>query len=1078
MTTIDATYSFLPWLRQGVANQIMSADQDATVKLRATFPVKLTLAGEGGKGGPSNETVERTVQLFGPGDVVGIDSRAIIRTEPRNWITNYEPNFIPAIEFYDEDFPWRYTPAAPDLAAGRLRPWIALVVLKAGEYENGTNLKDRPLPFIKVRNRTVFPPANQLWAWAHVHVNRSLHNDVSSTDMATVLGNLQITLNEDRDLAYSRIICPRKLAANAAYDAFLLPVFESGRLAGLGLPPGQAQAPHATFSAWAPYPDDPDDPNRPPRPEPEHYPVYYRWHFRTGTAGDFEYLVRLLKPRPIDKRVGTRDMDVQKPGVNLPGIDSAALGGVLKLGGALRVPPPESKDPKDISDAADHDRWAQPYPHPFQKALASFINLGDDYTQLGAGDANAQSHFDPAVVNDPDPMITPPLYGRWHALTQRLLEDRNHTPLAAPANDNWVHELNLDPRFRVAAGFGTRVVQANQEDYMNAAWEQVGDVLEANRRIRAAQLAKEIAGVWYERHLRPLSAANAEKAYTMVAPLQKRVLVNGTTVFHQMNGSRITPALVSMPMRRITRPRGRVMKRLRLTGRTQVQPLLARIDGGGISAAPPKRTPKGAVTVTNVTQALLLGTVSGQMRKLLQTYPDGNLPSTLVRDLPKRPNFAVLRPVGTVRGAANTPAGGNISTGNSSQNINQDSREAVRFKTALQEVNDLIAASEAAAVTAPRSELKLNEVTATLMANINPDITIPRRTMQSIRLPTHLRDQFEEGFVEAMAYPEIDVPMYKPLVNISAELFLPNINLIEQNSTTLLETNQKFIEAYMVGLNHEFARELLWREYPTDQRGSYFRQFWAVDSYLNTKKLAADALKETLRDIPMLHRWLHASKLGRHDNREAVRKNEEELVLVIRGELLKKYPNTVIYANLAEWAPDGKNGIDNTKERKPVELRGAELDNPPPDKIKMPLYEAQVAPDIYFLGFDLTAEVAKGGTGEKPDDTAGWFFVIKERPGEPRFGLDIDRSGDLNVWNDLSWNDVLPKGAPGDYIQITSAEPHLTPVNLQKNPDLQEKDAQYQRDTHVLWNANSSAADIAYILYQAPVLMAVHAAEM
>lgn len=30
-------------------------------------------------------------------------------------------------------------------------------------------------------------------------------------------------------------------------------------------------------------------------------------------------------------------------------------------------------------------------------------------------------------------------------------------------------------------------------------------------------------------------------------------------------------------------------------------------------------------------------------------------------------------------------------------------------------------------------------------------------------------------------------------------------------------------KSYMVGLNHEFARELLWREYPTDQRGSYFR---------------------------------------------------------------------------------------------------------------------------------------------------------------------------------------------------------------------------------------------------------------
>ena len=49
-----------------------------------------------------------------------------------------------------------------------------------------------------------------------------------------------------------------------------------------------------------------------------------------------------------------------------------------------------------------------------------------------------------------------------------------------------MHELNLDPRFRVAAGFGTAVVQETQEVYMNAAWEQVGDVLEANRRIRYA----------------------------------------------------------------------------------------------------------------------------------------------------------------------------------------------------------------------------------------------------------------------------------------------------------------------------------------------------------------------------------------------------------------------------------------------------------------------------------------------------------------------------------------------------------------------------------------------------------------
>lgn len=41
-----------------------------------------------------------------------------------------------------------------------------------------------------------------------------------------------------------------------------------------------------------------------------------------------------------------------------------------------------------------------------------------------------------------------------------------------------------------------------------------------------------------------------------------------------------------------------------------------------------------------------------------------------------------------------------------------------------------------------------------------------------------------------------------------------------------LGNSQEFIESYMAGLNHEFARELIWREYPTDQRRRYFEQYW------------------------------------------------------------------------------------------------------------------------------------------------------------------------------------------------------------------------------------------------------------
>ena len=116
-------------------------------------------------------------------------------------------------------------------------------------------------------------------------------------------------------------------------------------------------------------------------------------------------------------------------------------------------------------------------------------------------------------------------------------------------------------------------------------------------------------------------------------------------------------------------------------------------------------------------------------------------------------------------------------------------------------------------------------------------------------------------FDEVMAYPKIDLPMYQPLKAISVENFLPGMNYIAPNSITLVETNQRFIEAYMVGLNHEFARKLLWREYPTDQRGSYFRQFWDVHSYIDP----IDGLSATPRPAE----WRHLSRAAtrRHGRR-------------------------------------------------------------------------------------------------------------------------------------------------------------------------------------------------------------------
>ncbi len=1118
MSDTISTYTFLPWLRQGLANNITAEDMASGVKMRAKINVAVAISGTGVDETPDNPPpVSKDVALYGPGDIVGIESRAIVKVEPRNWITNFEPNYLPYIEFYDEDFPWRYTPAAPNTDTHRLRPWIMLVVLKEDEFTDGKNIAGKPLPFItlSVDPLTAFPYAEQLWAWAHVHINKDIvqsDTQTKTTSTAAILPRVDEIINKTPDLAYSRILCPRRLEENTAYHAFLIPVYESGRLAGLGLDPETSPPEvHATFSAWATYTN---------KPAATDFPYYYRWYFRTGTVGDFEYLVRLLQPKPVDSRVGRRDMDVQQPMVNFRGISDPQLGGMLKLGGALQVPF-DSLKKEEQEEFKKFDEWVKSYPHEFQERLAAFINLADDYAKKTSELANTDSGLDITIDPqtgdvDPDPLITPPLYGRWHAMVTRLLRKRDGG--FVPNHTNWVNDINLDPRWRVAAGFGTKVVQDKQEEYMDAAWGQVGEVIEANRRIRLAELAKRASLVWYTDHLQALQQTNPELALRLTTPLQKRILTQGKTAYYQIKFSPVPNAAISPAMRRILRPRSRLMKAMEFNAQIHADNLIARINAEQVTPAPPKQVPAELPTLNDVVADVRPGYVPGflldwlakyawlqyfplliiiaillvfistgfnpvwqtitytviaagsalfeLLRRLRKTVKktDSILPENqrpeVVDGLPKSPDFKVT-----------APDSGFIASKGAS-----DSAEAQNYKTALRDSYSLVQDSIAAAHQPTPVPLNLSRLIADSFAGIHPNLTLPRHVFAGVRLPDRIRAEIGETFKPVMAYPEIDVPMYKPLIEISTEHFLPNINLIEQNTISLLETNQKFVESYMVGLNHEFARELLWREYPTDQRGSYFRQFWDVSSYLNKQNLDPLVLREKLRDIPPIDKWPEQSDLGDHDHREANGDKEEangdkeeELVLVIRGELLKKYPTAVIYAHKAKWQRKTDGTIDNTKPR------DFEDGEPLETVIKTPLYEAKVDPDIYFFGFDLTTIEAKGNSGENPDDKPGWFFVIKERPGEPRFGLDTERDGALQQWNDLAWTDVLPDGGEGAFIDVGDESPSFALPTPPSGDD--EATKQRREDSQVRWNASNSA-ELAYILYQVPVLIGVHASEM
>lgn len=751
-----AAYSFLPWARQGLGIYIREGDQDTTVKIRGSIDVSLQITGELIAGGTTTDMVPRAVQLYGPGDIIGIDAKIIVRCEPRNWITNFETNYLPFIEFYEEDFPWRYTPARSSPDGKRLRPWLALVVLEESEFDDkSTNVLGRPLPYIVVDNADQkFPPFDQLWAWAHVHINGGL--GVDPNDTTALAGKLDETVRANRDLAYSRLLCPRILKENTAYHAFLIPSFETGRLAGLGKDPSGAD--FATQSACATYAN---------REEPTFFPYYYRWYFRTATVGDFEYLVRLLQPRTVDPRVGRRDMDVQQPGANLPGIPG--LGGILRLGGALRAPL-ETLSEDDFAEYTRFEGWGKPYPHPFQTELAKLVNLANDYTTNGLG-------------TDEDPIIVPPLYGRWPSQTQRLVPSEGD-----PEQKKWVQELSLDPRHRVAAAFGTQVIQKNQENYMEAAWQQVGKVLEGNQKIRYGQMAKLVSLVWHTRQLAVLQQRAPEQFLAITAPVQRRVLMDGLTIHRQVSMSTLPTTSMSKTVRQTLRPRARVAQLAGFTAQHNLANLLERVNRGEVSAAPPKVVspelpteeklaedlrPRGlpstwldwlnhypwlrffplalALLITVLLLIILpsfailvgvvliggalwlmqrIGLILSRNRAADALRPDSRTPDSIDK-LPASPDFRIGTP-----GKDPAPTTGAT-----------DSPEAIRFKDSLRNLYTVDGIEHDIEIPI-RKPLDLPAITKVTVEKLHPERTIQPRVLGSIVVPARIRDQLSDPFGE------------------------------------------------------------------------------------------------------------------------------------------------------------------------------------------------------------------------------------------------------------------------------------------------------------------------------------------
>ncbi|MFE1837323.1 hypothetical protein [Streptomyces sviceus] len=797
------------------------------------------------------EVAGPTLSLVGPGEVLGFDRSMVLREEPPPGTPDAAENVLASVELAHADLPWLLSPGTVATAGGPTpQPWIALIVL--AEDEAAPPRPGHPLPVLTAPVAALAPLAER-WAWTHVEAR--LPDDVTDLDSARRLVE-QGVRNHSAGVV-GRLLCPRRLAPGRGWIAAVVPATAAGRDAGLNVTPRAA----ATADAWPV-----------PGRDTVDLPVYHWWTFRTGKAGTFEELARRLRFRPAaESGLGTRTIDVGRPWPAEEAVGPATVA----MDGALR--PPGTAAPETWSDPAAQDRF---------RAL---IRERVDAPALFRGEPVSEGDGEPAGDRDVV-AVAPPLYGSHHTGEQ--------TVPAEP--DVWMSTLNVEVRRRVAAALGCRYVQLEQEFLMARAWEQVGEIRQANRLLAAGELAAVAAERAQRKHLDPLDAADL---VTVMAPVSGRVPVSATepdaeptTLAAKLTSARedLPVGMASTSFVRLTRANGALARRAHL----------------GTDGEPTESFLAGKLK--------LMGMVSDDA-------PEAGLPGEL-------------------------------------------------------------------------------------RAGISP------MRLQLLRLVDRIPADFWAQRTEAddrplrpiMAHPKFTVPIAEELLARWPEWALPGIGAMPQDSVTLLETNPEFIAALLVGLNHEFNRELLWREFPTDQRGTPFARFWPGDG----------------ADVEEIALWPPDAPLGG----QLRTGGEGDLALLVRGDLLRRFPGTAL---LAVRAVDGKlpPAFDG------IPAQALALDES----------------TVLYLFPDLDAERARA---------EDWFFVFREPMRGTQFGFDTgDQPAEMKTWADLTWQGI--RVDPTRCVQLDQVP--ATPTRLTQ-PD----PPNWARDS----------ADMARIAFQQPFQLAFRASTL
>jgi hypothetical protein len=1018
-------YAFLPWLKLGLGSLVARRDEDPAAALpdRVVLPVALSLNG--------SALAAVDVRLVAASEVTGLDRAQVVRREPAPRSTAFEPNYFPFLELSRPDLPWLFTPAIGD-AAGRLRPWLVLTVVRAQagvEIAEGTagtsTLRIGP----PARPGDELPDLAESWAWAHVQVTGSVASD---QELATLL-------RSRTGAVVSRLLAPRRLNELTRYHACLVPAFENARLAGLGREVSGPER-NSARPAWA---------SGPTAPASVELPLYDHWEFTSGPATDFEQLAERLDPAPPTPRLGLREVDVGHAGSGIPEQANA----VVDFTGVLRG-----------KDAA-----ADSAPGDIEDAIVALVNTA-------------------AVDGDEDPVVAPPIYGGLAARRDRVG--------AAGAHPRWLNELNRSPCLRFAAALGAQVVRGQQERFMAAAWDQAGQVRDVAAALRRGQLAREAGRSLKMRNLDRLDSA---ARLQITAAAHRRLMFGDATVQAVVRTSPVPPGGMEPSFRRLARP-GTQAARLanviteragELVKFTTTLPLhrdppweapgidiiqhdgaWAVADGSGPPGSPEwpprkhgdKQWPasgRGAyerptesrthgerplgerrpgdhrpverpaesnrIAEPGLTAARRGDATRGEHDDTSRLDPAPSPLSPTTRHTPEetRTPASPTWPLGgrPTRGPTPTPV---LSPpGTAPANV---AKELVGLlHPALSNLTTLLAGD--VLVAEVRKPLAIDAIDKAVVAQLDPGTTVLARLRPRVTAPAEMwrrRDPLDP----VVASPDLEFPLAVHLAETAPEWFLPGLDQLPDESAVGLAADAKFIEAFMVGANHEMARELVWREYPADVRATCFRRFWETSGF---QPVAAEP------DLKAIHDWDSSATAGTNLTGATAR---ALLILAVRGELLRRYPDALVYAVHGAW--DGQT-------RGPEVIDGVE-------RREWPLFGGRLRPDIVYFGFHLDRVDARGSP-RAADGRPGWYFAIEQHPTAPRFGLDAPTAygGAPPTWDEVSWGHLAMSAAELAKVSYASPRGRLAKTTI----------------GDATWGANS--AHLARITLQSPVRVLLHA---